>query len=140
MIARFLSHFAPRPPTPSPAASASVTRPAPSPEARLTGDARSLDALRRFETAVMPEIGLRGVPDPVHGGSDDLHRWPPSPVEIELTDRWLDSCDPRIAGELYLVACSQDRACAIGELVYIRRRAERANSVLCRAFGQEATR
>lgn len=137
---RLLARFAPRPSTPSTAAGASVTRPALSPGVRSTGDARSLDALRRFETAVMPEVVLRGTLDPVHGGSDDLLTWPPSPVELDLTDRWLDSCDPRIAGELYLVAGSQDRACAIGELVYIRRRSAAADVLLARAFGTEPVR
>lgn len=100
-----------------------------------SGDARSLEAFRRFEFAVMPEVSGRGVPDLVHGGSDDLLLWPPSAPERALALEWCATGRLDIRDDLYALAGSEDRGGAIAELVYTEQRAAGADLVLDRAFG-----
>jgi hypothetical protein len=114
-----------------------VAHPAAPARSRMPGDARSLGTLQRFESAVMPEVSGRGVPDLVHGGSDDLLVWPPSVVERQLAAEWCATGEPGLRDELYALAGSTDRAEAIGELVYLEQRIASADALLARAFGQE---
>ena len=83
----------------------------------------------------MHEVSDRGVPDLVHGGSDDLLVWPPSAPERQLAADWCATGDPAIRDDLYRLAGSHDRAAAIGELVYSEQRAVLADELLSRAFG-----
>lgn len=115
-----------------------VAHPAAPARGRMPGDVRSLGTLRRFESAVMPEVSVRGLPDLVHGGSDDLFVWPPSAVERQLAAEWCATGEPALRDELYALAGSVSRAEAIGELVYCEQRAVGANALLERAFGRPA--
>ena len=103
------------------------------------GDVRSLGTLRRFEATVMPELVSRGETELVHGGSDDLHRWPASLPERQLALDWLDTGEPSIARDLYRLCGSEDRAAAVCEQAYIARRAREADELLARAFGPDFT-
>jgi hypothetical protein len=130
--------FVPRVPPPGPCGTA-VALPAVLACSGSQSDARSLGTLRRFESAVMPELVSRGVPDLVHGGSDDMAAWPPSLPERQLASEWNAWGDPSVAADLYRLAGSEDRACAIAELVYVEDRAALADVLLARAFGRNIT-
>jgi hypothetical protein len=138
MQAVHLLLFVPRVPPPGVCGTA-VALPAATPGCGLMSGGRSLDPLRRFELAVMPELVSRGVPELVHGGSDDMAVWPPSLPERQLAGEWNASGDPSVAADLYRLAGSEDRACAIAELVYVEDRAALADVLLARAFGRDIT-
>jgi hypothetical protein len=126
--------FVPRVPPPGPCGTA-VALPAVLACSGSQSDARSLGTLRRFESTVMPELVSRGVPELVHGGSDDLLLWPASLVEQQHAADWIATGDPKIAATMYLLCGSEDRAAAICEQAYIAGRARLADELIARAFG-----